>query len=543
MTDSTPEQPKSGRLNWWPPLIWLALLTLGLTWMWNDIEVEGTTRFMVTLPALLLTVLFLLGWWLTRRQLTWAKRGLGVLAAVAAVVLLSFVVRIRDFDGDMVPIFDWAWGTDPADRLADRTADGRIPDAALAEAFFEWPQYLGPPRDAQLPAARTETGATLASDWQTTPPEELWRRPVGAGWAGFAVVGRVAVTLEQRGDAEVVAAYDLTTGEPYWTHADTIRHESPLGGIGPRTTPSVADGRVYTVGGNALLNCLDLATGARLWSHDLLAEHGVTLPEWGKSTSPLVTGDMVVVPVGGPGKALVAYHKETGELLWAGGDGDASYSSPLRTTLAGRDQLIVFNAATVSGHDPADGRQLWSHPWEGSIPTISQPLQVADDLLLVSSGYGIGSSLLRLSPEGQSPSEGISEEPSSSDRQSDTMSVEELWHTPRMKAKFTNLVQHDDAIYGLDDGVLACVRLEDGERCWKRGRYGHGQVIKIGDRLLVSAEDGEVLLLELTPEEHRVLASFHPMDGKNWNPPVLVGDILLLRNDREAAAFRLPLEK
>lgn len=537
MTDSTPAKSRSRRLNWWPPLIWLVLLTIGLTWMWNDIDVEGTTRLMVTVPALLVTALFLLGWWLTRRQLSWAQRGLGVLAAIVAVVLLSFVVRIRDFDGDMVPILDWTWSTDPADRLADRSTDGRIPATALAPAVFEWPQYLGPSRDAQLPAARTRNGAVLASDWQVTAPEELWRRPVGAGWAGFAVVGRVAVTLEQRGDDEVVAAYDLMTGEPYWTHADATRHESPLGGVGPRTTPSVVDGKVYTVGGSALLNCLDLATGEVLWSHDLLAEHGVTLPEWGKSTSPLVTDDMVVVPVGGPGKALAAYHKETGELLWTGGDGGASYSSPLRVTLAGRDQLIVFNANTLSGHDPMDGRQLWSHPWQGSVPTISQPLQVANDLLLVSSGYGIGSSLLRFTSE-----ELISEEQSPSDGQSDTLSVEELWHTPRMKAKFTNLVQHEDAIYGLDDGVLACVRLEDGERCWKRGRYGHGQVIKVGDRLLVSAEDGEVLMLELTPEEHRVLTSFHPMDGKNWNPPVLVGDILLLRNDREAAAFRLPLE-
>jgi outer membrane protein assembly factor BamB len=252
-------------------------------------------------------------------------------------------------------------------------------------------------------------------------------------------------------------------------------------------------------------------------------------PEWGRSGSPLVLDDVVVVSAGGsPGRSLVAYDRETGERAWSDGDDFCGYSSPYLTTLAGVPQILIFNRGTVVAHDPGTGEVLWSFRWPPEQPNVAQPLPLPGDRLLVSSGYGIGSKLLRvIRREGEDGKPGLD--------------VELIWESPRLKAKFTNPVFHDGYVYSLDDGTMVCLDPATGERRWKRGRYGHGQVLLVEGLLIVTTETGDVVLVEPDPDEHVELGRVKAVDGRLWNAPALAGRYLLVRNDREAVCYELPV--
>jgi len=466
---------------------------------------------LVAVIALLLLVV----WWLFFSRLRWRLRLLGLLALVLLLVGLRLLFTVRQVTGDLVPILEWRWATheDPVTSpVTGPGAPSSLPGAA------DFPQFLGPDRNATLP------GPELARDWQAHPPEELWRRPVGQGWSSFAVAGDLAVTQEQHGEEERVVAYDLATGELRWSHSDAERYDNTIAGVGPRATPTIDGGRVYTLGSLGRLNALDLESGERLWSHDVPEELESPDPQWGRSASPLVTDGLVIVPAGGDGRLLAAYDAETGELVWTGGDDRVGYASPFVATLDGERQIVLLNQSSVTGHDPETGELLWSYPWSAAQPNVSQPVPLPGDRLLVSSGYGIGAEVLQIRHDG----EGV-------------LRPERLWKSPRLKAKFTNVVVHEGYIYGLDDGVLVCLDPRTGQRCWKRGRYGHGQVLLVGDLLLIQAEDGEVVLVEPNPEELHEVARLPALDSKTWNPPSLAGRYLLVRNDREAVCYELPL--
>jgi outer membrane protein assembly factor BamB len=484
-----------------------------LVWLWGFSDFIRQDRFIFSVVTLSLGGVLLLLWWVLLSRAA-AKWRWGVLAIVLlAAVAVGQMVRITGVSGDLVPILGWKWSP-PEGEPGAVIREGRAEPAGE----FDYPQFLGPNRNATI------SGIGLARDWQSRPPEEIWRRPVGEAWSGFAVVGDWAVTQEQHGPEERVVAYDLETGEIRWQHGDRTRYETTIAGIGPRATPTIVAGRVYTVGATGILNALELETGELLWSHQVLEEHGAPNKNWGKSCSPLVVDDLVVVSVGAPaGKSLVAYRRDSGELAWTGGSDRSSYSSPLVATLAGVRQIVIVNKKSVVGHALESGRVLWSQPWLMEQPSVAQPLSLGQDRLLVSAGYGMGSKLFGLA----SGEDG-------------GLAATLLWESPRLKSKFANFVFHRGYVYGLDDGVLVCLDPETGERCWKRGRYGHGQVILADDLLIVQSERGEIVLVEPNPEELRELGRFTAFQRKTWNPPTLVGPYLLVRNDQEAALFELP---
>jgi hypothetical protein len=389
--------------------------------------------------------------------------------------------------------------------------------AAPVTTEADWPGFRGPARDSVIRGVRIET------DWSNSPPAELWRRPIGPGWSSVAVQGDVLYTQEQRGDHEVVAAYKVTTGEPIWRHRDAVRFWESNGGAGPRATPAIRRGRVFTLGATGIVNALDAATGAVVWSRNAASDTGAKLPGWGFAGSPLVVGDLVVVAASGK---LVAYDLATGHARWSAQTTGGSYSSPHLATIHGVPQILLLSGTGATSVAPADGTTLWEHPWPG-VPIV-QPAVTADgDILISTADMSGGIGMRRLAVV----------------HRSDGWRVEERWTSRGLKPYFNDYVVNDGHAFGFDGSILSCINLEDGTRKWKGGRYGQGQLVLLPDQdlLLILSEDGELALVGATTNQFTEVARFPALNSKTWNHPVLVRDILLVRNGEEMAAFRLSL--
>jgi len=412
-----------------------------------------------------------------------------------------------------LPLAPAAAETDPAG-----ARPAALPAApAAAKTGADWPGFRGPGRDSIIRGVRIET------DWSKSPPVELWRRPIGPGWSSFAVRGDLLYTQEQRGEDEVVACYHVTTGKPVWMHRDATRFWESNGGAGPRGTPTLSNGRVYTLGATGILNALDADDGAVVWSRNAASDTGVPVPGWGFSSSPLVVGDVVIVATSG---ALVAYDLATGDRRWFDKSRGGSYSSPHLVTIDGIAQILLMGGAGAMSVAPADGTLLWEHPWPGG--PIVQPALVAGGDVLISTADAMGGIGTRRLAVAHGPG---------------GWAVEERWTSRGLKPYFNDFVVHKGHAFGFDGSILACIDLEDGERKWKGGRYGSGQLVLLPDQdlLLVLSEEGELALVAATPDKFTELARFPAIEGKTWNHPVLVGDVLLVRNGQEMAAFRLSL--
>lgn len=515
-------------MRWWIPA---ALLLIG----------AGTAVYLRSReiafiePALLgvglLTALSLGLWYIFFTGLRWRVR---LSLALAGVVFLGGVVfgvkRFTRIEGSIggsgIPRLVWKWsprreGTTRPLVLEGGAASTNQGDGIVLSGRDDFSQFLGPTRSGML------TGISLRRNWAQSAPKLLWRQPIGLGWSAFAVAGGHAITQEQRQEEELIVCYELQTGRALWAHTNHVRFSEPLGGDGPRATPTIHEGRVYAMGATGILDCLEESTGHLVWSHDVLGENHLSNLTWGKSCSPLVTPALVVVTGGGEKeKSLLAYEPATGKPVWQAGRDGASYSSPMLATLLGREQILIVNGHSCTGHDPQNGEILWEYPWPDKFAKATQPLVIDTNRVLIAAGYGVGCVMLQIERSATG-----------------AWSVAPLWKNRNLKPKLTNLVRQGQHVYGLDDGVLACVNLAQGNREWKEGHYGHGQILLVDDVLLVQAESGEVALVELSPQKPIERARFPALQGKTWNNPALVGDLLLVRNDKEAACYRLPLSR
>jgi outer membrane protein assembly factor BamB len=504
------------------PLLILALTVGGilLIQLWPSEEFLPVFRNISSNGVVFLALMLLLAWLLVFSGLRWWLR-----LAIPVVAAAAFAAVVRDWSctGDMLPLFHFRWQPSSSDAVAayyrshpEEVVGGST--SLTGERPPDWPGYRGARRDG------VAEGPPLARAWGT-PPRALWKHPVGGGYASFAVAGEGCVTIEQRGDDEAVVCYDRDTGRERWIHQYPAHFQERLGGPGPRATPTIAGGDVYSLGATGHLCRLKGDTGESRWEVDILKDNDNI--QWGMSGSPLVYDDVVVVNPGAQRagrKAVVAYGREHGDIVWEAGEKHrASYSSPMLTTLAGERQVLIFDANAVAGYD-ADGKrgEQWRFEWKNPQEiNVAQPIVLDGDRVFISEGYGSGSAMLQVS------------------RDQDQWSVKPLWKSMKLQSRFSNPVVYQGYLYGLDQGVLVCLDARDGGRKWRGANYAQGQLLLAGDLLVVLAEDGALALAEATPEAFHELGRFQALKGHTWNYPALADGKAYVRNDQEMACYDL----
>lgn len=565
-------------LRLWPAIPILVAQAVALV-VTVTAEIDNRTRFLVMMLAPLVCVLCFAIWWFALNRATWRERltvaalsAAGLMVAIvvdhrtmgvplwiygvplgmllvtagsrlgrtcparrrarttAALVLLGWswfpLVRLDGFDGSYWPEFTWRWRPTIEERLTAARVDAGQPDDR-AGAFAgpievspgDCPGFRGPNRDSRV------TGATISADWAAAPPRLIWRIPIGPGWSSFAVAGNRLFTQEQRCDQEAVVCYNADTGREIWRHDDATRFNEVVAGPGPRATPTVAEGRVYTFGAKATLNCLNAVDGQCLWHRDLMAEIGAALPIWGFSSSPLVVdGQVIVYADGTEGRGLVTYDAATGEPRWHVSGADMNFASASPATLHGQPCVLFANDKSLLALAPGTGTLLWSTTptgWNG--PSMVQPQVIDESSIIVPLGDGVGLARVDLS------------------RSAERWSVAERWSTKQLKPSFNDFVYHDRHLFGFDQNIFACLDAATGKRAWKQGRYGFGQVLLFADQglLVVITETGELVLLAADPARHRELGRIQAITGKTWNHPAFALGRLYVRNGAEAACFEL----
>ena len=533
--------PRSER---WGAIVLMIVALFATPYILHESVATGNMGFQFAINAIPVLSLAFVVWAVASRRLSDGPRRAAMVATILLACFVWTLVRSDGLTGDGMAEFAWRWAETSEERLLAQAPDviPDVPDVKAEPAALpstpaaietgetgadwpDWPGFRGPDRDGIISGVRIET------DWSKSPPVELWRRPIGPGVSSFAVTGDLLYTQEQRGDDEVVACYNAATGEPVWRHRDATRFWDSHVGAGPRATPALSDGRVYTFGATGILNALDAGDGAVVWSRNAASDTDAKLPYFGFVSSPLVVDDVVIVHTG----QLVAYDLATGDPRWFGPASGESYSSPHLLTIDGVAQILLLSPVGATSVAPTDGATLWEHPWPGI--GIVQPALTADGDVLISmiSNAAVPIGTRRIT---------VAHEPGG-------WTVEERWTSIRLKPSFSAFVVHEGHAFvvheghafGFDGSILACIDVADGKRKWKGGRYGHGQLLLLPDQdvLLVLSEQGELALVRAAPDQFTELARFPAIEGKTWNHPVLIGDLLLVRNGQEMAAFRLSL--
>jgi outer membrane protein assembly factor BamB len=424
--------------------------------------------------------------------------------------------------------------------------------SSSASAFADdWPQWLGPQRDSVW----REKG--IVDSFPANGLKVKWRVPVSLGYSGPAVVGdRVYVTdyVRESGDvannpgerkeltgAERVLCLNATDGSTVWQHADKVTYKISYPS-GPRTTPTISGGKVYTLGAEGRLLCLDATKGDVVWAKELKQEYKTDSPIWGFCGSPLIDGQKLICLVGGEGSVAVAFDKDTGNELWkALSASESGYCPPSIIEAAGKRQLIVWSADSLNSLNPETGAVYWSQPLKPSYGmSIAIPQKHGD--LLFASGIGAVGATFKLNQS--------------------KPGAEVVWRgtnkTAVYAANTTPVIDDDGIIYGADcmSGQFRAVKLETGERLWdtfapttntRRGGHGTAFVVRNGDRYFLFSETGDLILAKLSAKSYDEVSRFHVLEptgecfGRDvvWSHPAFANKCCYARNDKELVCVSL----
>ena len=408
-----------------------------------------------------------------------------------------------------VPHFRVAWAVAAA-----------LAATVVTQAANDWPQYLGPSRNGIY------AGPALADAWGATGPKAVWRKQVGQGFAGPAVVGNRVILFHRVGNEEVLESLDAATGNSVWRYAYPTRYRDDFGfDEGPRAVPVVADGVIYTFGAEGQLHAVDLAKGTRLWSEDTMKRFGVPKGFFGAAGSPLVEGGRVIANVGGDKAGIVAFEAKTGKVLWAATDDDASYSSGVAATIGGRRLGVFLTRDNLVGLDPASGMVQFQRRWRARIAAsvnAATPIIVGDEIF-VSAQYGPGAGVLRVNGS----------------------QLTDVWTSDDVLSNhYATSVFYNGYLYGFHGRQefgpsFRAVEFQTGTVKWSQEQFRAGSVLLAGDRLLITREGGELILASASPQAFKPIARAQILQGVVRPYPALADGLLYVRNENTLVCLDL----
>jgi outer membrane protein assembly factor BamB len=354
----------------------------------------------------------------------------------------------------------------------------------------DWPQFLGPSRNAVA-------GGSIVARWPDAGPRVLWDKKLGQGWGGPVVSNGRVIVFHRVGDKEIVQCLESAGGKEVWGRDYETRYQDDFGfDEGPRSTPAIADGKVYTFGAEGMLSCWALEDGKPLWRVDTKREFNADKGFFGMVCSPLVEGESVILNVGGTagkkkGAGIAAFDRNTGKPLWNSTDHEAGYSSPVAMETGGRRLVVSLTRAGLVGLDPKDGRVLFDKPFRSrSAASVNAASPViVGDLIFVSASYGTGAACFRLKGD----------------------DLEEVWRAEdALSAHYATPVYRDGYLYGFDGRQeqgcnLRCVELKTGNVKWSEDGFGAGTLMLAGDDLLILHEKGELIRVVASPEKFKLI--------------------------------------
>lgn len=407
---------------------------------------------------------------------------------------------------------------------------GKKGKARVAALDRDWPGWRGPNRDGSSP----EKGLYL--DWAEKEPPILWRAPIGDGFGSIAVVKGRVYTQFQGKDNEVVGCFDALSGKEIWRHTYAARFEDKFGS-GPRSTPTVEGGLVYTVGATGILHCLDADKGNVKWSKDLKNDFGVGVPTWGFSFSPLVVGDLVLINPGGKaGKSIAGLNRYSGEIRWQNLDVGGGYSSPVLAEIEGETQVVFFTSYGLVSVLPESGKELWRYPWKTDFDAnIATPI-VFDNYVFISSGYNAGSALVRISKEG------------------DNFQATKVYHHKKMANHFSSSVYHEArkrggverTLFGFHEATLVCLDAMDpmenrkDKPKWTERDFQRGNLLLVEDHLIILGENGRLGVALATQSGYVEKGRMDVFEGPLvWSAPALADGLLFVRDRKEIVCINL----
>ncbi len=387
--------------------------------------------------------------------------------------------------------------------------------AALALAFqaADWPRFRGPNADGISP----ERG--IRKDWNARPPAVLWRVDMGDdGYAGPSVSGGLVFIVDHSGDQDIVRARELGTGKERWRYAYAESSRNVYGFA--RATPTVANGRVYTLSREGRLLCLDAKSGRLVWQTHLKSDLGGESPMWGYAAPPLLNGKRLIVWPGGKQGAMAALDAETGKVLMRGGADDVpGYGMPVIATLSGRRQYVMTVWKGFVGVSTDTGELLWRIPWETTDGTnVACPIVIGDSVFVTSS-YNMGCALYRIGRSGP----------------------EERWRNKEIRAHMNTPVLVGGHIYGIGDPThLVCLDPATGNARWKEPGFEKGGLVAVdGVLIAMNGSRGDVVMVKVNPERYEELGRFTPLGGQSWSPPIVADGKLIVRNRKALACIAL----